>query len=258
MKIIGIIPAHLNSKRFPKKILYKIGNLPMIEHVRRRALISKKFNKVIVCTCDKKIKQTVLKYGGSVIFTSRNHKNGTSRVIEAINKIDGSHFVILQGDEPLLDPKYLESLIKTIRKDDNKKNINSWNLISKIEKFSQIKNPSFVKCFLDNNGFIKNLFRNIKTSRNQKVYKILGLIAFKRNTLLKLKKTRPSLNEKNKSIEQLRIIENSMNLKGVVVKKPLPSVNEFQDLAEVNKWLKSNKYQKKVFNKIQEKFYNFN
>ncbi len=258
MKIIGIIPAHLNSKRFPKKILYKIRNLPMIEHVRRRALLSKKFYKVVVCTCDKKIKKTILKYGGSVIFTSRNHKNGTSRVIEAINKIDGSHFVILQGDEPLLDPKYLESLIKTIRKDDNKKNINSWNLISKIEKFSQIKNPSFVKCFLDNNGFIKNLFRNLKTSRNQKVYKILGLIAFKRNTLLKLKKTRPSLNEKNKSIEQLRIIENSMNLKGVVVKKPLPSVNEFKDLAEVNKWLKSNKYQKKVFNKIQEKFYNLN
>ena len=50
MKIIGIIPAHLNSKRFPKKILYKIKNLPMIEHVRRRALLSKKFNKVIVCT----------------------------------------------------------------------------------------------------------------------------------------------------------------------------------------------------------------
>ena len=64
------------------------------------------------------------------------------------------------------------------------------------------------------------------------------------------------MNEKNKSIEQLRIIENSMNLKGVVVKKPLPSVNEFKDLKEVNKWLKRNKYQKKIFNKIQQKFCN--
>ena len=256
MKIIGIIPAHLNSKRFPKKILYKIGNLPMIEHVRRRALLSKKFNEVIVCTCDKKIKQIILNYGGKVIFTSRKHKNGTSRVIEAINKINGSHFVILQGDEPLIDPKYLESLIKIIKKDNKKKNINSWNLISEIKQISQIKNPSFVKCLLDKDGFIKKLFRNFVVSRKLRVYKILGLIAFKRSTLIKLKKTSPSKNEKNKFIEQLRIIENRMNLKGVIVKKPLPSVNEFKDLKEVNNWLKRDKYQKKIFNKIQERSFN--
>ena len=47
-----------------------------------------------------------------------------------------------------------------------------------------------------------------------------------------------------------------MNLKGVIVKKPLPSVNEFKDLKEVNNWLKRDKYQKKIFNKIQERSFN--
>ena len=71
MKVVGIIPSHLNSVRFPKKILYKIKGLPMIEHVRRRALISKQFDEVVVCTCDLKIKKVINNYNGKVIMTSR-------------------------------------------------------------------------------------------------------------------------------------------------------------------------------------------
>ena len=88
MKVVGIIPSHLNSVRFPKKILYKIKGLPMIEHVRRRALISKQFDEVVVCTCDLKIKKVINNYNGKVIMTSRKHKNGTSRVIEAMKNMN--------------------------------------------------------------------------------------------------------------------------------------------------------------------------
>ena len=56
--------------------------------------------------------------------------------------------------------------------------------------------------------------------------------------------------KKKKSIEQLRILENKMNLKGIKVKVPLPSVNEFKDLKEVNKLLKINKNQKKIYERI--------
>ena len=251
MKVVGIIPSHLNSLRFPRKILYKIKDLPMIEHVRRRALISKQFDEVIVCTCDLQIKKVINSYKGKVILTSRKHKNGTSRVTEAIKKIKASHIVIIQGDEPLIDPKYFNLFIKNIKNDRSKKNIHAWNLISQINKNSHLKNPTFVKCRLNNNNIIEELFRfKKKINLKNKTYKILGLIGFKREILNKMKKYKPSKNEKKKSIEQLRILENKMNLKGVKVKVPLPSVNELNDLKEVNNLLKIDKNQKKIYERI--------
>ena len=251
MKIVGIIPSHLNSVRFPRKILYKIKGLPMIEHVRRRALISKQFDEVIVCTCDLQIKKVINNYKGKVVLTSRKHKNGTSRVIEAMKKIRASHIVIIQGDEPLIDPAYFKLFIKNIKNDQFRKNIHAWNLISEINKISHLKNPTFVKCNLNNNNLVEEMFR-LKKQKNikNKTYKILGLIGFKRETLNNIKKYKPSNNEKKKSIEQLRILENKMNLKGIKVKVPLPSVNEFKDLKEVNKLLKINKNQKKIYERI--------
>ena len=102
-KIVFVIPAHLASIRLSKKILLNIFGLPMIEHVRRRILLTNTNFKVYVATCDKKIEDIINSYGGNVINTSRNHTNGTSRVCEAINKIDCTHVILVQGDEPLID-----------------------------------------------------------------------------------------------------------------------------------------------------------
>ena len=73
MNLKVIIPAHLASLRLKEKILIDIHGLPMIEHVRRRALISKQFDEVVVCTCDLKIKKVINNYNGKVIMTSRKH-----------------------------------------------------------------------------------------------------------------------------------------------------------------------------------------
>ncbi len=86
--------------------------------------------------------------------------------------------------------------------------------------------------------------------KKKNVYKILGLIALKKDAILKLIKIKPSPNEKTKYIEQLRIIENNMILKGVKVKQALPSINEKKDLKKVLEVLDNNKSQQKIFNKI--------
>ena len=148
----------------------------MIEHVRRRALLSKEFDEVIVCTCDLRIKKVINDNSGKVILTSRKHKNGTSRVIEALKKIKASHIVIIQGDEPLIDPKYFKIFIKNIKKDNLKKNIHAWNLVSQIKKnimykFINFLNPSLkVK---NNNGNKNNipisLPKNLWAHSHQKI-----------------------------------------------------------------------------------------
>lgn len=65
-KIIAVIPAHLASVRFPKKVLFEIYGLPMIEHVRRRAVLSGAFSDVIVATCDDEIKSLIESFGGKL------------------------------------------------------------------------------------------------------------------------------------------------------------------------------------------------
>jgi len=250
VKIGCIIPAHLKSVRFPKKILYKIYGLEMIEHVRRRALLSLQLNKrVYVASGDPSILTVVKKNRGKVIKTFQNHQNGTSRVAEALKKTNFTHVIILQGDEPLIYPKYIDKFIMEIKKDRNN-NIDCWNLVSPITNYKDLQKKSFVKTKLTKYNYIKSLDRIYDKKEKKNVFKILGLIALKKDAILKLIKIKPSTNEKTKYIEQLRIIENNMILKGVKVKQALPSINEKKDLKKVLEVLNNNNAQKKIFNKI--------
>ena len=69
MNTVLVIPAHLGSKRLKEKLLIKIKDLPIIEHVRRRAILSNSFKKIYIITSDMKIKKTIESYGGSVILS---------------------------------------------------------------------------------------------------------------------------------------------------------------------------------------------
>jgi 3-deoxy-manno-octulosonate cytidylyltransferase (CMP-KDO synthetase) len=249
VKIGCIIPAHLKSIRFPKKILFKIKGLEMIEHVRRRALLSLYLKKkVYVATGDPKILKLVKKNRGKVIKTFQNHLNGTSRVAEALKRTNFTHVIILQGDEPLIYPKYIDKFITEIKKDKNNK-IDCWNLVSPITNSKDLKIKSFVKTKLNKDNYINSLSR-VYSSNENKIFKILGLIALKRKSILKLIKIKPSSNEKKQFIEQLRIIENKMILKGVKVKQALPSINEKKDVKKVIESLDKSKIQKKIFKEI--------
>ena len=112
MKIAAVIPARLESSRFPRKVLHNFCGTPMIEHVRLRAEKSNVFQAgVYVATCDTEIYELVKSNGGNPIMTSKSHSNGTSRVAEAIKDIDCSHVLVLQADEPLITPKIMEEFV---------------------------------------------------------------------------------------------------------------------------------------------------
>ena len=97
MKNIVIIPARLNSTRFPSKILHKINGLPMVEHVRRRALFSKNIDEVFIATGDKEIVNELKKYKANIIFTKQEHDNGTSRITEAVKNIACKNVILVHA-----------------------------------------------------------------------------------------------------------------------------------------------------------------
>lgn len=252
MKLVCVIPAHLSSVRFPRKILYEFNGIPMVEHVRRRALLSESISRVIVATCDVEIADVVKNYGGEVIFTSNKHKNGTSRVAEAVSKINCTHVILLQGDEPLLLPNHIDIMSDNIKKFPK---IDSWNAIGRLENKEELDKKSFVKCVVTEKDKILYCFRRSPShksfSENKKyIFKVLGIIAYKKDVLIRLTKNTQTLIEKNESIEQIRILEYGYSLSSVLVKPTLPSVNEPRDVKIVESFLNNNVEQQKILKRI--------
>ena len=130
------------STRFPGKPLADILGLPMIEHVRRRLLLSHDINDVIVATCDQEILDLVQSYGGQVIMTSDQHERCTDRVAEAIAEINADVVINVQGDEPLINPEMIGPLLEPLKKE---KDLLCTNLMNKIETNVEFNNPNVVK-----------------------------------------------------------------------------------------------------------------
>jgi 3-deoxy-manno-octulosonate cytidylyltransferase (CMP-KDO synthetase) len=251
-RIVAVIPAHLDSIRFPKKILYSFHNLPMIEHVRRRALLCDTISKVLVATCDEEISDQVRKNGGKVIMTSDQHLTGTTRVAEAVEKIDCTHVLIIYGDEPLLLPQHLDLITSNIVAEPD---VDAWNVTGPINKSQELDKHSFVKCSVSEQHHILYCFRRspaYSDTDEQKIYirKILGINAFRKSTLIKLADLKPTRIEKAEFIEQMRIIEKGYNFRSVPVDCSTPSVNEPNDTIAILETLKNNTQQAALLKKI--------
>ena len=247
MNTVLAIPAHLGSKRLKRKLLINIEGLPIIEHVRRRAILSKSFQKIYIITPDLKIKRIIESYGGSVILSKKKHNSGTSRVSEIIKNIPQSKIVILFGDELLIDPKLLAKFAKAVSKDMKS---DAWNATSCNLDNSDYFQNSVVKCLVNKRGYIKNLLRKINLRKinlsNQIILKSVGILAYKKNILEKLKLKKISKKEKLIKVEQIKIIENSFLLKSIPINFDFPSVNTKKELKICIENLKNNKLQKKI------------
>lgn len=224
----------------------------MIEHVRRRALLSEHIDDVYVATCDEEIAETVRSHGGKVIMTANTHKNGTSRVAEAVAPLECSHVILLQGDEPLLLTRHVDNMAASIKADPD---CPAWNITGPITKEEELDRHSFVKCAVEKNNRILYCFRRSPSTADfetQQSYirKILGIIAYRKDYLLDISAKPQSLVETYEFIEQMRIIENNDRLMSVPVAESLPSVNEPHEADEVLEYIENNEEQRTILNTI--------
>lgn len=252
MTIVGVIPAHLASVRFPRKILFPFHGLPMIEHVRRRALMCGGLESVIVATCDEEIAHTVRSYGGEVMMTDTSHTNGTTRVAEVARRLDCSHVMLLQGDEPLLLPRHLDACVAAAAQ---RPEVEAWNATGPIVYEDELDRRSFVKCSIAADGRILHCFRRSpfysSTAVQQTfVRKILGIIIYRRDFLTELTMLPPAAIETAEFIEQMRIIERGHSLMSVSVSPSLPSVNEPDEAQVVVDYAKDNPEQGELLSAV--------
>src|SRR3972149_4149013 len=116
MKSICVIPARMRASRFPGKPLAPLLGLPMICHIYRRCRLYGEFERTIVATCDEDVREAVSRDGGEVVMTSDRHERATDRVVEAVENLalglaDADFVIMVQGDEILVSPDMLKTMI---------------------------------------------------------------------------------------------------------------------------------------------------
>ena len=249
VRFVCMIPARLASTRFPKKLLEPFRGQPILEHVRRRALMVQGLENVIVATCDKEIECLVIDNGGEVIMTGDHHPNGTSRVTEAIQFVDCTHIVLVQADEPLIMPEHIEAMIEAIYTNPE---VDVFNAVGPLDGDDELDQISSVKCALAMNGDILYCFRRSPATaqgleQRSYVRKLLGLIVFRKEFLLNLMDLPETSISQSESIEQMKFLQHGFRLRAVELDEAVPGVNEPSDMELVETCFASSPKQQAYF-----------
>ena len=215
MKVLCVIPARYSSTRLPGKPLAMIAGKPMIQHVYERACRALLPQEVVVATDSKIVADAVESFGGKVMMTSPDHPSGTDRLAEvALSYPDIDVIVNVQGDEPMIPPEVIDKLAQAFE-DDKDLNMTTLKTLMSEEEYN---NPNAVKVVTDQNGYALYFSRSLLPyPRNKtadfKVYKHVGIYAYRRSFLLSYAAYEPTPLEQIECLEQLRVLENGQRIK---------------------------------------------
>ena len=214
MKFLGVIPSRYASTRLEGKPLKDICGHTMVEWVYKRALKSK-LDGVVVATDDERIVDEVKSFGGNVILTRKDHINGTSRIAEVCETYtDYDVIVNIQGDEPLIEPDMINSIIDSFVEDNT---IPMSTLKYKLTDMAEIENPNAVKVVTDKNDFAIYFSRSVipypRNLNMNNYYKHVGIYGYKRDFVMEYAKMASTPLELSESLEQLRVLENGYKIK---------------------------------------------
>jgi 3-deoxy-manno-octulosonate cytidylyltransferase (CMP-KDO synthetase) len=236
------------SSRFPGKPLVPIAGLPMIEHVRRRALLIDGIAHVIVATCDLEIKEAVEAAGGRAVMTKDTHERCTDRVEEAMGDLPGDIVAIVQGDEPLLIPEAIRQVTQPLLDDPA---IECTNLLSPLESAADYANPNIVKAVRNKRGEVMFLTRAAVPYFRQQVdvpvYRQTGIMAFRTPFLHEFTALPETPLERAESVDMLRVLEHGRRITGVVTSYATFGVDRPADVPIAERILNEDPVQRDLF-----------
>lgn len=241
MKFLGVIPSRYASTRLEGKPLKDICGHTMIEWVYKRSKMSN-LDEVVVATDDERIYNEVKKFGGNVVMTSKDHENGTSRIAEVCASYNDFDVVVnIQGDEPLIEPDMINSIIDSFKNDAT---ISMSTLKYKIDTMEEVENPNYVKVITDKNGYALYFSRSTipypRKMNMKNYYKHVGIYGYKKDFVIEYAKMEPTELEKSESLEQLRALENGYKIKVMETPYKIIGVDTAEELEKVREFVTNN------------------
>ena len=240
MKTLIIIPSRMSATRLPGKPLLKINGLSIISRVFKKAE-SANIGDVVVATEDQEIIDDVRNNGGKAILTAKNHKTGTDRIYEAftlLNKNDVNYVMNLQGDEPDIDINDIKNLDKKMKKSNSKIGTLAANILSqKMYEDENVVKVSTQESFQENPfPCAKNFTR--KTNEKNNVFHHIGIYSYEINTLKKFVSFDQTKNEQDNKLEQLRALDNNIDVNVALAKSSPIGVDTKEDYLAIKKIMK--------------------
>lgn len=239
MKVLGVIPARFASSRFPGKPLIDLKGKTMIQRVYEGAKKSKLIDELIVATDDERILNEVKRFGGNVMMTSEKHPSGTDRCAEVLKDNPNFDLIInIQGDEPLVDFRQLDSLIEVFS--DNSVEIAT--LASENITEYELINPNRIKVVLNNLGkamyFSRSAIPNFNNFsgdpfNSYPFLRHIGLYAYRAEVLKNITELPQADLEKIESLEQLRWLYYGYQIKIVKTEIETPNIDTPEDVEKV-------------------------
>ena len=253
MKYIAVIPARYASTRFPGKPLAVLGGKTVIQRVYEQAVSV--LPEAYVATDDERIFEAVEAFGGRAVMTRADHKSGTDRIEEAVEKIEesgegkeeGENLVVIniQGDEPFIQPSQIETLMHLF--DDPETQIGT--LGKRFETIEAVRNPNSPKIVTDRRGFALYFSRSVIPFIRGKeaddwlnhypFLKHLGVYAYRREVLSEVTRLPQSALEKAESLEQLRWLENGYRIRVGLTDVETVGIDTPEDLERAEAFLKT-------------------
>ena len=243
MKIVGIIPARFASTRFPGKPLALIAGKPLIQRVVEQCQKAKSLSEIIVATDDTRIWEVAQNFC-RVELTRPEHPSGSDRIAEVAERCECDAAVNIQGDEPLIDPSVIDAVANALAQNEMS------TAATRIKNPAELDNPNVVKVVVNAAGralyFSRRTIpylREAASGSSEQLaafafLKHLGIYGYRRGTLLRLVKFPGSPLENAEKLEQLRALENGIQIAVVNVDYDSVGVDAPEDVARVERILK--------------------
>lgn len=242
MKVIGIIPARLGATRFPGKPMAKIHGMPMVGHCYHRTRLAPGLATAYVATCDEEIANYVKSIGGEAIMTVASHTRATTRTAEAMEHVEAKTgkrvdvVVMVQGDEPLILPQTIAETIDHF----SDPSIEIVNIMSRVRTCDQFIDKNNVKVVVNRNNDALYFSREPIPSAwkgydDLPMFMQTGIIAFRRDVLLRFNQLPETRLEQIESVDMNRVLESGGRIRMVLTETVTLGIDTPQELKDAEK-----------------------